>query len=76
MFYVAIVLALTLAGAGAVLCFYLVMLEGAGRRLRRRVAELESANAELRAELRREGGGREGEAWPEVIDEAGGLPLN
>lgn len=78
LFYVAIVLALTLAGAGGVLCFYLVLLEGAGRRQRRRIAELESANAALREELRRARGAGEsgGELWPEVIDEVGGLPLN
>ena len=78
LFYVAIVLALTLAGAGVMLCFYVATLEGAGRRLRRRVAELESANAALREELRRvrDEGGSEGELWPEVIDEPDGLPLN
>lgn len=77
-FYVAIVLALTLAGAGVVLCFYVAMLEGAGRRLKRRVAELEGENAALREELRRAGdaGGGEREFWPEVLDEADGLPLN
>jgi hypothetical protein len=76
LFYVAIVLALTLAAAGAVLCFYVVMLEQAGRRLRRRVEELERENAALRAELERgrEDGGREW--WPEVLDEGDGLTLN
>ena len=76
LFYVAIVLALTLAAAGAVLCFHVVMLEQAGRRLRRRVAELERANGELREELRRARGEGGREWWPEVIDEGDGLPLN
>lgn len=78
LFYVAIVLALTLAGASVVLCFYAMLLEAAGRRQRRRIAELESANAALREELRRARGhgGGEGELWPEVLDEADGLPLN
>lgn len=76
LFYVAIVLALTLAAAGGVLCFYLLLLEGANRRQRRLIEELEAANAALRAELRRarEGGGREW--WPEVIDEGDGLSLH
>lgn len=76
LFHVAIVLALTLAAAGVVLCFYLLLLEQAGRRQRRRIAELERENASLREELRRarEPGGREW--WPEVIDEGDGLSLN
>ena len=80
MFYAAIVLALTLAAVGGVLYFYVMFLEGAGRQLRRRVAELEQVNAALREELRRAksaaGGGDERELWPEVIDEGGGLSLN
>jgi hypothetical protein len=76
LFYVAIVLALTLAAAGGVLCFYVALLEGAGRRQRRRIEELERDNAALREELRRarEAGGSEW--WPEVIDEGDGLSLN
>jgi hypothetical protein len=76
-FYIAIVLALTLAAAGVVLCLHVVMLEAAGRRQRRRIEELERVNAALREELRRargEDGGREW--WPEVLDEGDGLPLN
>ena len=76
LFYVAIVLALTLAAASVVLCFYLAMMEQAGRRLRRRVEELERANRELREELRRERGDGGHEWWPEVIDEGDGLSLN
>lgn len=80
MFYAAIVLALTLAAVGGVLYFYVMFLEGTGRQLRRRVAELERVNAALREELRRARSGAgdddERELWPEVIDEGGGLSLN
>ncbi|HEV3467689.1 MAG TPA: hypothetical protein VG148_00095 [Pyrinomonadaceae bacterium] len=80
LFYVALVLALTLAAAAGGLYFYVMFLDGTGRQLRRRVAELERANAALRAELRRRRQGAERvdecELWPEVIDEGGGLSLN
>ncbi|MDQ3804041.1 MAG: hypothetical protein M3416_09460 [Acidobacteriota bacterium] len=80
MFYAAIVLALTLAAVGGVLYFYVMFLEAAGRQLKRRIAELERANASLREELRRAksaaGDEDERELWPEVIDEGGGVPLN
>lgn len=75
----AIVLALTLAAAGGVLFFYAWFLEGAGRAQRRRIAELERANAALREELRRASARPAGppapEPWPEVIDEGGDLSL-
>jgi len=79
-FYAAIILALTLAVVAGGLYFYAMFLEGTGRQLRRRVAELERANADLRAELRRRPPSAERdderELWPEVIDEGGGLSLN
>jgi hypothetical protein len=74
LFYIAIVLALTLASAGVVLCFYVVLLGEEGRRQRRRIAELERENAALREELRGVRGEREW--WPEVIDGGDGLSLN
>lgn len=76
LFYVAIVLALSLAAAGVLLCFHIVMLEAAARRLRRRVAELERENAALGEELARAREGDEREWWPEVLDEGDGLSLN
>jgi hypothetical protein len=74
-FYVALILALTLAAVAGVLYFYIMFLEARGRQQRRRIAELERANAGLLEELRgarvpEEEGGRE--AWPEVIDEEDG----
>ena len=76
-FYAALILALTLAAVAGVLYFYIMFLEARGRQQRRRIAELERANAELLEELRgargqgeEEEGGRE--SWPEVIDEDSG----
>ena len=51
-FYIALVLALTLAAVAGVLYFYLMLLEARSRQQRRRIAELERANAELLEELR------------------------
>ncbi len=70
-FYVALILALTLAAVAGLLYFYIMFLEARGRQQRRRIEELERTNAGLLEELRgREGeGGRE--LWPEVIDEDG-----
>lgn len=74
-FYVALILALSLAAVAGVLYYYLMFLEARSRQQRRRIAELERANAELLEELRgtrtlpareTEGGP---ESWPEVIDE-------
>lgn len=74
-FYVALILALTLAAVAAVLYFYIMFLEARGRQQRRRIEELERAQAELLAELRG-ARGPEGddtrELWPEVIDEDSG----
>lgn len=81
-FYIALVLALTLAAVAGVLYFYLMFLEARSRQQRRRVAELERANAELLEELRgaRALHGREVESgrelWPEVIDEDSGYSMN
>jgi hypothetical protein len=74
-FYVALILALTLAAAAGVLYFYIMFLEARGRQQRRRIEELERANDGLLEELRA-ARGREGEdtreLWPEVIDEDSG----
>lgn len=79
-FYAAIILAMTLAAVGGVLYFYVMFLEGTTRQLKRRLAELECANAALREELRRARPqarrADDAELWPEVIDEGGGLSLN
>jgi hypothetical protein len=70
-FYAALILALTLAAVAGVLYFYIMFLEARGRQQRRRIAELERANAELLEELRGARGPEEEgrESWPEVIDE-------
>jgi hypothetical protein len=81
-FYIALILALTLAAAAGVLYFYVMFLEARGRQQKRRIAELERANAELLAELRdalsTDGRGPEGsrELWPDVIDEDSGYSMN
>src|SRR5688500_12594597 len=81
-FYIALILALTLAAVAGVLYFYVMFLEARSRQQRRRIAELESANAALLAELRdaRGADGRGGEEsrelWPEVIDEDSGYSMN
>ena len=71
-FYVALILALTLAAVAGLLYFYIMFLEARGRQQRRRIEELERANDELLEELS-SARGREGEdgreLWPEVIDE-------
>ncbi len=71
-FYVALILALTLAAVAGLLYFYIMFLEARGRQQRRRIEELERANDELLEELRG-ARGREAEdgreLWPEVIDE-------
>ncbi len=83
-FYIALILALTLAAVAGVLYFYVMFLEARSRQQKRRIAELERANVELLAELRQardadEGREPEGsrETWPEVIDEEGsGYSMN
>ncbi len=81
-FYVALVLALSLAAVAGVLYFYMMFLEARGRQQRSRIAELERANAELLEELRHLRGvdgaetGDGQELWPEVIDEDRGCSMN
>jgi hypothetical protein len=81
-FYVAVVLALTLAPVAAVLYFYVMFLEARGRQQKKRVAELERANADLLAELRQMKSVLDGELehnrqlWPEVLDEGGNFSRN
>ena len=80
LFYAALVLALTMAAVAGVLYYYVMFLEGRSRQQRRRIAELERANAAMREESRRASPTVrreiERELWPEVIDEGGGLSLN
>ena len=81
-FYIALILALTLAAVAGVLYFYAMLLEARSRQQRRRVAELERANAELLEELRdarallglEVESGRE--LWPEIIDEDSGYSMS
>ena len=76
-FYVALIIALTLAAVAGVLYFYVLFLEARGRQQRQRIAELERANAELLAGPRGAHEGEEGrEAWPEVIDEDSGYTMS
>lgn len=82
MFYVALVLALALACVAGVQYFYLLFLEGRIRQQRRRICELEREVEALSAELRAEeepppeGGERDGESWPELIDEGSDYPMS
>jgi flagellar basal body-associated protein FliL len=77
-FYIALILALTLAAVAGVLYFYVMFLEARGRQQKRRIEELERANAELLGELRaaRDAGDGSRELWPEVIDEDSGYSMN
>jgi hypothetical protein len=81
-FYIALVLALSLAAIAGVLYFYLMFLEARSRQQGRRVVELERANAALLEELRSAratlaGKTEDGhESWPEVIDEDSGCSMN
>ena len=81
-FYAALVLALTLAAVAGVLYFYSMFLEARGRQMKRHIAELERANAELSKELRQTKALLEREIesnrelWPELLDETGGLSRN
>ena len=74
-FYVALILALSLACVAGVQYFYLMFLEARSRQQQRRIAELERSNAALvekahnaHAQLQ-DALERTGESWPEVIDE-------
>ena len=81
-FYAALVLALTLAAVAGVLYFYSMFLEARGRELKKHIAELERANAELSKELRQTKAllerelERSRELWPELLDEPGDLSRN
>ena len=81
-FYAALVLALALAAVAAVLFFYSMFLEARARQMKKYIAELESANAELLKELRQTKALLERELehsralWPEVLDESGDLSRN
>lgn len=77
-FYIALILALTLTAVAGVLYFYIMFLEARGRQQKRRIAELERANAGLLEELRaaRDAGEDSRELWPEVIDEDSGYSMN
>ena len=81
-FYAALVLALTLAAVAGVLYFYSMFLEARGRQMKKHIAELERANAELMKELRQTRSllerelERGRELWPELLDETGDLSRN
>ena len=81
-FYAALVLALALAAVAAVLFFYSMFLEARARQMKKHIAELERANAELLKELRQTKSLLERELkhsralWPEVLDESGDLSRN
>ena len=81
-FYAALVLALALAAVAAVLFFYSMFLEARARQMKKQIAELERANAELLKELRQTKTLLERELehsralWPEVLDESGDLSRN
>lgn len=81
-FYAALVLALTLAAVAGVLYFYSMFLEARGRQMKKHIAELERANAELTKELRQTRSllerelERGRELWPELLDETGDLSRN
>jgi Tfp pilus assembly protein PilN len=82
MFYVAFILALSLACVAGLLYFYALFLEGRIREQRRRIAELERACAALSEELRSveapvEAQQRQhAESWPELIDENNDYPMS
>jgi ABC-type bacteriocin/lantibiotic exporter with double-glycine peptidase domain len=77
-FYAALVVALALAAVAAVLYYYVMFLEGRARLMRRRIQELERANALLLEELSgaadAAGPEDDAESWPEVLDAGDGLP--
>lgn len=77
-FYAALVVALVLLAVAGVLYYYVMFLEGRARLMRRRIAELERANALLLEELRGAADTPEpeddAESWPEVLDAEDGLP--
>jgi flagellar basal body-associated protein FliL len=78
-FFAALVVALVLLAVAGVLYYYVMFLEGRARLMRRRIAELERANALLLEELRGaaetpEPEDDDAESWPEVLDAGDGLP--
>ena len=81
-FYVALVLALTLAAIAGVLYFYAMFLEARTRQQKKYIAGLERYNEELRAELARTGALLERELehsralWPELLDETNDISRN
>lgn len=81
-FYVALVLALTLAAIAGVLYFYAMFLESRTRQQKAHIAGLERANVKLERELREARALLERELehsralWPELLDEPGDLSRN
>ena len=71
-FYAALVVALALAAVAGVLYYYTMFLESRARQMRRRIKELERANALLLEELGRavrpEEPENDSESWPELLD--------
>ena len=76
-FYAALVVALALAAVAGMLYYYTMFLESRARQMRRRISELERANALLLEELSRacqpEEPEDDSEFWPELLD-AGDRP--
>ncbi|HZI20062.1 MAG TPA: hypothetical protein VEY09_15865 [Pyrinomonadaceae bacterium] len=80
-FYLALIIALGMTAVAGVLYYYTLFLEARARQMRRRIAEVERANAGLLAELGRarellarataEG---DGEFWPETLGEHDASP--
>ena len=77
-FYVALIVALALLAVAGVLYYYVMFLEGRARLMRRRIQELERANALLLEELNGASDTAEpeddAESWPEVLDADDALP--
>jgi len=77
-FYAALVVALVLLAVAAVLYYYVMFLEGRARQMRRRIQELERANAHLLEELSGAPDAADpeddAESWPEVLDADDALP--
>lgn len=75
MFFVIIILAMTLACVAGVQFFYMMFLESSNRQHKRRIAELERQNAELEQELLHKEALLEQqtqlseESWPEFLDD-------
>jgi hypothetical protein len=75
-FYLALIIALGMTAVAVVLYYYTLFLEGRARQMKRRIAEVERVNSNLRAELRatrqllsQRDEEESGEVWPETLGE-------